>query len=318
MPTKEQLRLQRLIGLQETTIRGAFDTFVADLRSDRSMAQVSDLLENGDIESALRYVDSYVIRLGTVIPKVFQAAADAATVEVARHLGQRAGGAAVSFDPTNARASVLMRANQLDFVKEFSKEQRNATRQALSEFLMEGTGVRGAASAFKDSIGLTSIQERAVRNYGNLLRAGSSEALDRTLRDRRFDGTVERALRNSEPLSGDQVDRMTDRYRSRYVDYRAETIARTEGVRVTSVARAEAVQQTMDSLGLPKSAVRRVWNSTNDKRTRDSHREMDGQEVGEDEPFVSGDGNNLMFPGDPTAPPAETINCRCVITMRIP
>jgi len=44
---------------------------------------------------------------------------------------------------------------------------------------------------------------------------------------------------------------------------------------------------------------------------------MDGQEVGLEEPFTDGDGNRLMFPGDPNAPPATTVSCRCVVTHRV-
>lgn len=58
----------------------------------------------------------------------------------------------------------------------------------------------------------------------------------------------------------------------------------------------------------------KVWIATGDSRTRDFHLSMDGQEVGVDEPFIDGNGNEVMFPGDPdcfrTAP--ETVwNCRC-------
>ncbi len=54
----------------------------------------------------------------------------------------------------------------------------------------------------------------------------------------------------------------------------------------------------------------KVWVSTIDKRTRPTHRMADKQRVGIFEPFIVG-GFPLRFPGDPSGPPQETINCRC-------
>jgi len=44
---------------------------------------------------------------------------------------------------------------------------------------------------------------------------------------------------------------------------------------------------------------------------RDWHEEMDGQVVQFDQPFISGLGNELMYPGDPDGEAEEIINCAC-------
>lgn len=62
--------------------------------------------------------------------------------------------------------------------------------------------------------------------------------------------------------------------------------------------------------GLP---LLKQWMSAEDDRTRPSHSEADGQEVGQDDPFIVG-GVSLMYPGDPSAPAREVVNCRCVVT----
>ena len=54
----------------------------------------------------------------------------------------------------------------------------------------------------------------------------------------------------------------------------------------------------------------REWLATNDSRTRHWHAELDGVEVGVDEPWRNEFGD-IMFPGDPSADPANTYNCRC-------
>lgn len=65
------------------------------------------------------------------------------------------------------------------------------------------------------------------------------------------------------------------------------------------------------------AVLKKVWMATPDDRTRESHLELDGQEVDVDEPFVDMDGNELMFPADPSADPSTVYNCRCTMVTRI-
>jgi len=54
-----------------------------------------------------------------------------------------------------------------------------------------------------------------------------------------------------------------------------------------------------------------AWSTTMDGRERESHAAMDGQVVPFGQTFVSGLGNHLRYPGDPSAPAEDRINCRC-------
>lgn len=61
--------------------------------------------------------------------------------------------------------------------------------------------------------------------------------------------------------------------------------------------------------------VTKTWVSMHDSRVRTSHRELDGHTV----PFGEGfkvAGTELRFPGDPLAPPEQTIGCRCRLRWR--
>ena len=62
--------------------------------------------------------------------------------------------------------------------------------------------------------------------------------------------------------------------------------------------------------------LNREWVSTNDGRTRHSHVLLDGQTAEVDEPFKSELGD-IMYPGDPSADPANVYNCRCTIVAKI-
>lgn len=313
MASREELeRLDRLLSKQEKRVRDAFMEFVRQARSDEVLREVGDMLERGDINGAMGVVDRYIGALGSVLPSAFIDVGVATAAELADKLPK--GQFGIHFDPTHPRAAEIMRQNRLEFVTEFSEEQRRATRAALVRAFETGQGSLGVARAFRDSIGLTETQEGAVANYERLLRAGSREVLDRALRDRRFDGTVSRAIANDEALSETQIDRMVSRYRERYLSYRSQVIARTEALRATSQAREEATIQTAEQADIPQSQIKRVWNTTVDGRTREWHASMQGQVRAVNEAFVDGHGNRLLYPGDPAAPMETTVSCRCVLT----
>lgn len=82
---------------------------------------------------------------------------------------------------------------------------------------------------------------------------------------------------------------------------RATTIARTE---VNSAMNNGAYEQ-MKALGVPTI---KEWIATNDSRTRESHEEVDGEEIDGDAKFMVG-GFPMDHPHDLSAPPSETINC---------
>ena len=155
-------------------------------------------------------------------------------------------------------------------------------------------------------------------NYRRLLgrvSEGDSEALTRQLRDRRFDPTVRRAVAAREPLSQAQIDRMVERYRARYVKYRAEVIGRTEALRAVHAGNDEAYRQAIDGGAIDLDELQRTWVTARDERVRPTHRVAGGQVRGINEPFIVG-GAQLRYPGDPRGPAKETIQCRCALTTR--
>ncbi len=87
--------------------------------------------------------------------------------------------------------------------------------------------------------------------------------------------------------------------------YRAATIARTETHSASTFANHEATK----SLELPNQ--RKIWLATNDARTREAHRLVNGTEIGIDDNFLVG-GVPMAYPGDPAGGAANVVNCRCV------
>lgn len=92
---------------------------------------------------------------------------------------------------------------------------------------------------------------------------------------------------------------------------RARTIARTEVISANNAGALASARATAEVLGVDAGDVVRVWLSTLDSRTRESHAEMDGEfVVGLDATYDLA-GGSLSAPGDPYGPAEEVINCRC-------
>lgn len=88
----------------------------------------------------------------------------------------------------------------------------------------------------------------------------------------------------------------------------AKRITRTEGHRIQQTSARDA-QLAAKAKG---ADVVKQWDAALDGRTRDSHRRVDGEVRELDEKFSNG----LMFPGDPSGPAAEVVNCRCTSNTR--
>jgi hypothetical protein len=319
MATSDLDRVEELLADQEKAIRGQFLAFLSSVKSQQVFDRIVERLEARDIEGAMRIVDSYVIRMADVIPKASAEVGSFTATELAAivAVGAPEIAVAISFDPSHQRAAEIVRSHRLRFITDFTREQRKATMQALNRSFNEGLGAIETARSFRDSIGLNSTQEAAVANYRRLLQNRDREALRRDLRDRRSDRTLERAIERDRPLTERQIDSMVDRYRRNYLQYRAENIARTEGVQATSEAREEATDQMMEQTGLARDRVIDIWNATRDTRTRDWHASMNGQERERGKPFTDGLNQTIRYPGDPRAPANTRINCRCTKTFRV-
>ena len=90
---------------------------------------------------------------------------------------------------------------------------------------------------------------------------------------------------------------------------RAVTVARTETIRAYNSGTDGAYSQLEAEDG---TTFERRWLATIDTRTRETHREADGQVAAAGGTFTVG-GWPARYPGDPNLPPEESINCRCTV-----
>ena len=87
---------------------------------------------------------------------------------------------------------------------------------------------------------------------------------------------------------------------------------------VSRVLATYAREMAKENLALGLGATGRVWHTMKDERVRVSHYDLEGEFKPVGEPFVTIRDAELMRPGDPTAPLAERVHCRCRLSWRIP
>lgn len=116
-------------------------------------------------------------------------------------------------------------------------------------------------------------------------------------------------------LQGESIDKISKRLYP-IVGRNQVSAVRTARTTVT-MAENRGRQDRYEDYESQGVVMKKVWIATPDRRVRDWHITMDGQEVGVDESFVDGLGQAVEFPGDPLAPPNTIYNCRCTMRSHI-
>lgn len=89
---------------------------------------------------------------------------------------------------------------------------------------------------------------------------------------------------------------------------RTLNIARTEGHRIQQ----EATYNLQARAKEKGAKIFKQWDSTLDRKTRPTHRELDGQMIGVNDYFHSSGGGKALYPGG-FGDPKEDCNCRCCL-----
>lgn len=316
----DQAEIARLLDQQasiEANIKQSFLDAVRRLGDSVDTARVADLLRQGKVGEAIGFVNETLSAQGfsTVASSVSQAAL-AAGIDAAA--APALGSASFGFGVTNPQTVSFLRNYEFGLIRDLTMDARASVAAAIQHGVEAGINPIDTARDVRDYLGLTPRQTQAVLNYRDALVDGDSSALDRALRDKRFDPSVERALRGDGDLSPDKIDRMVQRYQERYLRYRSETIARTESMRAVNRGNLEAWRQAANDGVVAADQIVRFWVHSHDEKVRDSHLaipDMNPDGVGLDEPFDSPLGP-IMYPCDPNAEPSNTINCRCTQIIR--
>ena len=310
-------RLEKLLAQQDRRIAAAFRQAVAALRDQVDIDALADLIESGNINAAIEQLNDAARQVGVAYNVAFTTSGQSTAAFL-----QQAGFVRAFFDGVNNQAVAAMQSNMLRTVAEFSEEQRNATRSALTAGIQRGDNPRAQARAFRDSIGLTETQQDAVRSYREVLErvgkeGGISAALDRALRDKRGDAQIKRAVKDAQPLKPEKIDWLVKRYAERYVKYRSEVIGRTEALAAVNAGNHEMYRQAIEQGLMAEEDLTKQWHTSVDGRERRAHRLLNRQKRAFNAHFDSIDGP-MLYPGDASRVPAKAvIQCRCSPSYRV-
>ena len=302
-------RLEKLLDKHEPALKRQFLRHVRTIRDAGTLDALAELISRGRANDAFATIQSASGAFFADFANVFSDSATSTAAVLTDALRRPIG-----YNPVDPFTQQVLRSDSVRITHGMFNEQRRAIQATLIDGFERGVNPKEQARALRDVVGLTEGQARTVNRYRRLLESASSEALRRDLRDRRFDSTVRRAVESGIPPSAEQIDKMVAAYARRMLDFRATTIARTEALRGVNEGVNAMYAQAIRNGDLDPSEIERTWVTAGDERVRGSHKTMNGQTRGMREPFTSGAGASLMFPGDPSASAAETVRCRCTLT----
>lgn len=254
-------------------IRKAFLDAIARIRGTIQEAKLRAALESGNIDEVMQVlgldrdlsvIEPYLMKpLTDIVSETGSAAGDATPA-----LAERGGSLAMRFDMVNPNTIQAVRTYGFNLIRQISDDTRDGIRSIVAHAMEYGGHPYEQARQIRQLIGLTESQADAVSNFRHLLETRDREALTRALRDKRFDGTLRRALGENPTadLSQDQIDRVVQRYGERMLNARAENIARTETINAARLGTQNAWVQATENGWLDRAKVRQGWMVTPDDR----------------------------------------------------
>lgn len=311
----------------------AFADAIADLRNSVVLRRVTDALDAGDIQRAL---DALNID-DAVFSGLRQQLAAAFTESGAALV------AGVRFNPPT-ETRVVVRWNVGDPVAvralnewlgtkitQITEDTIDAARTALSEGFARGQGPRQIALDVVGRIGpngrrtggvlgLTGPQERWVSNMRQYLRNGElDKVLRMSKRDRRFDRSILKLMRDGKTPTEKQINQWTGRYADRLLKLRGDTISRTETAAAVEQGRFDGFRQGMEAKGYPPEYAIKEWrHGGGGMKPRVQHVAENETEVrGLNTPFRMPDGTLIQYPHAPEAPAKHVVNCTCSLLIRM-
>lgn len=324
------MTLEQLLDKLAPDVAASFRAAIADITDRTILQQVIDAIERNDVEGAFRalgFSPASFNGFAGSLQSAFEAGAMGMLATFPKYVAGADGiKAAIRFNVRDPRAEQWLRDEAGSLITNIEQDVRNGVRNTMQAGMAEGRNPRKVALDIVGRInpttgkreggvvGLGEREETWSRNARQRLLTLDEGYFELALRDQRFDSTVRAAIDAGKPLPVDTVDKLVDRYRVNALRHRGETIGRTEALAALNRSEWLATKQAVEQGHLRADAVTRVWDSAADRRVRPTHKALDGQSVGIDEPFVSPlTGARMMHPGDTSlnAPGREVIGCRC-------
>ena len=299
--TRLRRRVMRQAAALSPDLRRQFLNAYDTLRELMDSADLERLIRESGLGAAEVMTEEMFEQAFGKLRNGVQRALESGTISAARHI--------VGLDPKGVfdilNPLVLDAARKLDtkVMTTLTTATRETLREAILTGLNEGVSPFTIARRVRSTIGMAQNQARAVTNFRLMLESDDLTALTRKLRDRRFDGTLRRALGpGGTGLSRSQIDRMVASYERRMIAFNANTNARTAAVDALKRGQRLSWERAMEQGIIDRERSMKRWATVGDGRVRAAHIAMNGNVVRFDELYRNGDN----VPGD------STFNCRCI------
>lgn len=322
----------------EPRVLKAFLAALESVTDDIQINVIEEQLKRGNVDAAIAALNLRPSQFGPLdraIKEVFNTGGIESMKRLPKIKTSAGGKITAHFDSNNPEAERLISEQSSTLIKNITDDARTSAREVILTGQQVGQNPRSTALDLVGRVNQTTGRREggvighrpAVANRISRIRrglvTGDREMMQRylryELRDKRLDGFVERALRDGRGLKLADANKIARRYSNKALRHRGEVIARTETLESLHMAQNEGIRQQIAEGNVRSDQITKVWSSTMDLRTRDSHRSMNGKTSPFGEPFTSPSGAQMMYPQDRSlgAGGEEIINCRCTMELRI-
>ncbi|HWP59546.1 MAG TPA: phage portal protein [Candidatus Acidoferrales bacterium] len=278
------IQIHRIARRMSPEMRKTFLAAVNAVKSKMSVSSIAAALESGSVGAVISKIPlaSFTQKFQTsekVLKDTLKLAGTYSAQLLSNQLGTK-----LTFDLTNPHAVYWVKTNGAKLVREVTEKTREGLQQLIQDGIIAGKPPKELAREIKERVGLTQRQAAAVQKFEQQL--------------------IEEGANN--------IEERVQKYADALLRQRSLNIARTETLNASNGGQQTLWLQARDEGLLPSAATTRQWLVTDDDRLDVNVCEpMDGQEVGLDEPFETGDGRFVMHP---TAHP----QCRCGMRLNLP
>ncbi len=327
---------EALIAKLEPELRKAFEAAIDDMRGGIDTKALRVALEANDIDAAIRALDISPASFNQYLAARQTAFGEAGVLAASYIPTAEAGSVRFSFDMTNPRAERWIREEAGTRITGYVQEQIDIARQVIVDGYSAGRGPNDIATDIAGRIdrvtgkrsggiiGLSEPQKGYVQTMRARLESGDPAEMRKvldgmTLRDKRYDARILKAIETGQPVSKADIDLMTQRYSDKLLKRRAEDIARTETAQGVMGSRQEAFRQALEKEGLPGEALEKTWlHNGGAENAREQHIAMQGEKVtGIETAFTLPDGTQMKHTHDPAGGARHSVNCRCSTNYKI-
>lgn len=174
----------------------------------------------------------------------------------------------LKFDVVNPRISKWIKTNTGKRIKDLTTESKKAIDDMVKASFMQGIPPRDAANTIRSSIGINERQAKALMNYqGGLVKRG---------------------------IKGEDLARKLSTKKDEYLKYRTNMIARTETANALNAGHLELWNQAADEKLIDPKKSEKEWVAGPGACL--DCKEMNGERVPIDEPWITPDGDPVMEP----------------------